>query len=730
MQVESIFERLARTETQSSARKKAVNRAKVLSSRSVASYSTRNSRSSRFTNLTSPARQNSSSFFERMAYTDTYASRRMKDRSTQSAPSTPSRGSSSPTRSGRTDPSFFDRMALTETFASATMKGKLTRTPKSTPTKKRTTDGFFERMAKADTYASATMKGKVQQSPKRATPKSRTTNSFFERMATADTFASATMKGKIEVTPTNNRNNYSPRRSTSKKKTTNSFFDNLSRQETRSSARRKEFDIPGFSPHQSMPPRPSSSHSHKKPSPRPSSLSRPRSNSTRYPSSGRSARSVYSDYTPRSTSRTRSTASMSQSTRSSPQRSINTRSTSQTRRSDIRPTSASRTRTSPSTFTSSRPTTSTATATITPRQRSSISPKNLNYNSMPSPPTPSSSFRRRPSTASTASSVNKPQPRAAPPVRAPPPKREALKFESDDDMSFGDDSEDSLDQIITKDTEEGDMGIDSDDNDETPLLPETNQSSTADLLNLEGTAAGEEATNQLEAESEAVQDLLGLDSTDAAETENDVVEDKKDDPPVSQLDPFDDNNVVAPVPQSQLDPFDDPATPSISKSMDTATDETMEDTTGTSAEESNGHTSTTTTNTEDIRLALLCSEKYDPSSGFQTLDPTSLALTEALLEFQSGQLSNDDFSVLFIEALFERDFENGEDWEVDPGTARELEEDEGGGGDLDGRAFVVKQQARLDTKNNYSVAAAKGQVIVDLEKDEVRMENYSYYVAG
>lgn len=339
--------------------------------------------------------------------------------------------------------------------------------------------------------------------------------------------------------------------------------------------------------------------------------------------------------------------------------------------------------------------------------------------------------------------------RASPPVRPPPPKRESLKFESDDDMSFGDESEDSLDQIIATKTDDTDINHanteeEEEDNDETPLLPDDKQSSTADLLNLEGTSTTEkEAADQLQSESEAVQDLLGLDSTDAAESiQNSMsVDDKNDDvppPPQSQLDPFDNNTndvAPAPAPQSQLDPFGDSPAPILSASMDTTDPVDDTDAEAAEEEETNGHANNTTTTTtadkaQDIRLKLLLSDKYDPDSGLVHLEPTDLALTDALLELQSGQLSNDDFAVLFIEALFERDFENGDDWEVDPGTARELEDDEGGGGDLEGRAFVVKQQARLDTKNNYSVAAAKGQVIVDLEKDEVRMENYSYYVAG
>lgn len=130
------------------------------------------------------------------------------------------------------------------------------------------------------------------------------------------------------------------------------------------------------------------------------------------------------------------------------------------------------------------------------------------------------------------------------------------------------------------------------------------------------------------------------------------------------------------------------------------------------------------------RYIILKSEKYHPEYGFEELLPENLYLTETLQAFEEGEISNEEFAVLLIEAMFERDFDNGDHWEIDPGTARELEEDEGGGGDLEDRAFVVKRQARLDWNDLYSVAAAKGTIIIDPEKNELRIEDYSYFVAG
>lgn len=127
---------------------------------------------------------------------------------------------------------------------------------------------------------------------------------------------------------------------------------------------------------------------------------------------------------------------------------------------------------------------------------------------------------------------------------------------------------------------------------------------------------------------------------------------------------------------------------------------------------------------------ILKSEKYHPEYGLQEIHPDELYLKETLQCFEDGDISNEEMAILLIEALFEKDFENGEHWEIDAGTARELEEDEGGGGDLEDRAFVVKRQARLDWNDLYSVAAAKGTIIIDPDNHEIRVENYSYFVAG
>jgi len=130
------------------------------------------------------------------------------------------------------------------------------------------------------------------------------------------------------------------------------------------------------------------------------------------------------------------------------------------------------------------------------------------------------------------------------------------------------------------------------------------------------------------------------------------------------------------------------------------------------------------------KYKIIKSEKYHPEYGFEEVRPDEIFLTETLLAFEDGEISNQEMAVLLIEALFEKNFENGDHWEVDAGTARDLEEDEGGGGDLEGRAFVVKRQARLDWNDLYSVAAAKGSIIVCPDENEIRVENYSYFVAG
>jgi hypothetical protein len=136
------------------------------------------------------------------------------------------------------------------------------------------------------------------------------------------------------------------------------------------------------------------------------------------------------------------------------------------------------------------------------------------------------------------------------------------------------------------------------------------------------------------------------------------------------------------------------------------------------------------TQQSQCKYKIFKTEKYHPEYGVQEVIPDDLYLKETLECFERGEISNEEIAVLIIEALFERDFSHGEHWEIDDGTARELEEDEGGGGDLKGRAFAVKRQARLDWNDLYSVAASKGTVVVVPDKNEIRVENYSFFVAG
>merc|ERR1712045_656329 len=131
-----------------------------------------------------------------------------------------------------------------------------------------------------------------------------------------------------------------------------------------------------------------------------------------------------------------------------------------------------------------------------------------------------------------------------------------------------------------------------------------------------------------------------------------------------------------------------------------------------------------------LRYKLLVSDKYHPEYGLEEIYPEDLELVDSLLAFEENAISNHEIAVLIIEALFERDFENGDHWEIDAGTARYFEDDQGGGGELAGCAFVVKRQARLDWNDLYSVAAAKGTIIISKEKEEIKVENFSYFVAG
>jgi len=758
----SVFDRLSRTETRSSAMKKPALNAdfrcpntsthSVSSIRSNTSRNTTRTSSSRMTTRTAPV---SSSLFNRLAETETYASAQMKGK-IEAEPQQRS--------SGKTTNSFFSRMAQADTYASANMKGSARSKVKSNKarTDETANDAFFNRMATEDTYATASMKGLSEKKVARPKCTRKTSNAFFSRMAVSDTFASATMKGKIEPSP-NNDPSPSPRKA--KTKTNSSFFDRLSKAETSSSRRRKmcygediqegDNEIRWDSRNNSNVVRPTSAKSvttSKSSRTLGSRLSLLSTKSTGVLSRKKLFRRAKSSG-PSDTTASRSNL-MNQKSPKSPRRKTeitiskseyNVKSNSSVRSSGSIKSKASAKSKSSRSLKSSRSIKSvrTATSRTSATSRSSATSRtsettSSNRNLRESRPSPTSK-----SFTSTRSTVKK----------TPPPPRKPvapLIFDSDEDMSFGSDDDDEHD-ILNGDTpapKENDSTKENRQIQEDPKKSLNELAAPAPVQDMVMTESEEDAfpvdngrqsptrvltlPNESEPESpppkiDVPQDKpVVIDETMLSFDESFDNEDEDDDLDMLLGPPENDS----PDDSLENESHDDDdfssvekETPDLEEEQKMPEDSSMDTTAKLS--KSSGDTSA-----KQCKFKLLLSDKYHPENDWQELDVVDLKLVDSLVSFESNEFSNERLSVLIIEALFRRDFKDGDHWEVDPGTAREAEDDEMDGRDLDGRAFVVKQQARWDSEKHYSVAAAKGTVTIWPETDEIRMENYSYFVAG
>lgn len=694
-------------------------------------------------------------------------------------------------RSVRTaDHSVFDRLAGSETYASSSTKHTDRRRPSSAP--RRTSNAFFERLAATETFASAMMKGLISQeeldlrSPERerdsstgrsvrsassaksarsarSVRTSMTNSSFFDRMSKAQTFSSASKKGKAsERSPRYGGLPLSPMH---QPRPATSTLERVYKSETSKPSRTR----------QNKSVMSTSSYS-------PSSRS-PRENSSRY------SQSHSPTYAQSYTNRPSSAHS------SSSKRILTQARASPPARQDIhaeRPRSAAKSFQRP-------PSVNTSRLSPSPRSRKAVL----------SPPVDSSlQIKRSPAVTESKKSLTS---------EVKPTPREALVFESDDELSFGDESDVSLNnrkdqpQDAGKDLEKSDMSglstsfaaasltneenygkkegdaysdTNHDDNSdsydeldevladtydqEEPILPtESNDDSKQEYANSEDDVHEDHVSGTLENQeedkshhSEEIKpdpaELGGISDdglsvgSDASNDEwipspsKDISKQKKshneeqnnqngvqyDEEEDDESEFIQDKNIT----NAGVENVDSLDLIMADTSIDGDEETAYEDHSyATESKNEPAEEPSEMMNEEDDQLPtyrLLKSEKYHPEYGFEVQDTDELYLTETLQAWEQGEISNHEIAVLIIEAFFERDFENGEHWEVDAGTARELEEDEGGGPDLEGRAFVVKRQARLDWNDLYSVAAAKGTIIIYPDKKEVRVENYSYFVAG
>ena len=121
---------------------------------------------------------------------------------------------------------------------------------------------------------------------------------------------------------------------------------------------------------------------------------------------------------------------------------------------------------------------------------------------------------------------------------------------------------------------------------------------------------------------------------------------------------------------------------------------------------------------------LLCSDKYNPERGYTELSPISLSLGQDLCSYMTKEIGPQQMAQKIIQALFQRDFGVKKDtrWDVDPAHAVPKDDDN--------IVFEAEQQATWDWKDIYSVASSKGKIRFLDNDNIIRIEGYSYYVAG
>lgn len=93
-----------------------------------------------------------------------------------------------------------------------------------------------------------------------------------------------------------------------------------------------------------------------------------------------------------------------------------------------------------------------------------------------------------------------------------------------------------------------------------------------------------------------------------------------------------------------------------------------------------------------------------------------------LLDYELGTESAATLSQKIVELLFERDFDGDEEkWDIENAIASVVEENV---------CYDVSKEATWNNKDIYSVATAKARIRLLQGGNEIRVEGYSYYVAG
>ncbi len=123
---------------------------------------------------------------------------------------------------------------------------------------------------------------------------------------------------------------------------------------------------------------------------------------------------------------------------------------------------------------------------------------------------------------------------------------------------------------------------------------------------------------------------------------------------------------------------------------------------------------------------LTYTSKYDKKNpkAVLPLNPHTLKISSQFASYEHGQMNEQRLAHDLIEALFYRDFMDGKRWDIDPAYA--TLESSGDGVII----YKAEKEATWDWKDIYAVASAKGMICFYADRQEIRVENYSYYVAG
>ena len=722
----------------------------------------------------------SSSLFNRLANTETYSSAAMKGKITGPPPErhimksptasvTKSVARSEGKSVGNADNEFFHRLAYAETVSSAHKKGLIEEQPKkSSP--KRTNNAFFDRMSKSETVSSAYKKGLVEEPPKVPTPR-KTDNAFFDRMSKYETYSISSKKAarekKTPITP--RRKPFVSTRPVPK----GNVFERLARSDTKAYTLKKNEETEDLIPKSKTTPRIVTKHSLYRRSQTPDQMSVTSARSAKSEKSFKSFHSNVADYSsPRKALDFNTHAKAETSPRPSPKarspRPSRTTiiSTNPGQSNDFRrrPLSTSITKPDPvKNKTEPRPV----------LQFDDSGEDDLSFGDESVEEKDTDHVDKNPEEVEKERNGISPLPQD---IGHTDETNEKIELSQETKRMSGE-MEVGLENANTesRDDEVELQNIDTASLDDVLGNDDTNDSAngfglingTFEKIPVEEEDDKEEDIKEEDIKEDNKEDVqdendfkqVQPDNDEPERSEQDVVDDRDDDLSMGSGDEEEEEavekseieetnvNMVIPVTSDSLDYILNTPTPIEEESEVEESDEDDkeihdehvngdiigveglvidEGDVGQNIEEDDDH------NVElpPMKYKLLISDKYHQELGVQELYPEDLDLVDSLMAFEKDEVSKEELAILIIEALFERDFEDGENWEIDAGTARDLEEDEGGGGDLAGRAFVVKRQAKLEWNDLYSVAASKGTIIISEENEEIKIDNYSYFVAG